>query len=82
MANNTLTLSVPKKIYSPLKRRRDLKRSEVAGQGIAETADQVKDRVGFFSSALKLRDMLAKAAVKLDEISVNQAARHYRKVRK
>jgi hypothetical protein len=76
-----ITLSVPEDLYRKMKRRRDVKWSEVARQAIAERLEELEGPVGFHASASELANMIAKAGVRLDEVSVAEAIRHYRKMR-
>jgi hypothetical protein len=76
-----ITLSVPEDLYRKMKRRRDVKWSEVARQAIAERLEQLEGPVGFYASASELANMIARAGVRLDEVSVAEAIRHYRKMR-
>jgi hypothetical protein len=78
MAN--ITLSVPEEVYRRMKRRRDVKWSEVARRAIVERLEQSEGPVGFYASASELADMIAKAGVKLDKVSVDEAVRHYRRM--
>ena len=64
-----------------MKRRRDVKWSEVARQAIVERLEQAEGPVGYYTSTPELADMIAKAGVKLDEVSMNEAIRHYRRMR-
>ena len=79
MAN--ITLSIPDEVYRRMKRRRDVKWSEVARQAIAEKLEQVEGPLGFYASTGELADMIAKAGVKLDKVSLDEAIRHYIKMR-
>jgi predicted ATPase len=79
MAN--ITLSVPEEVYRRMKRRRDVKWSEVARQAIVERLDQLEGPVGFYASTSELANMIAKAGVKLDKVSVAESIRHQRKMR-
>jgi hypothetical protein len=79
MAN--ITLSVPEEVYRRMKKRRDVKWSEVARQAIVERLEQVEGPVGFYASTSELADMIAKAGVKLDKVSVAEAVRHHKKMR-
>lgn len=64
-----------------MKRRRDVKWSEVARQAILEKLEQAEGPVRFCTSASELADMIAKADAKMDELSVSEAIRHYRRMR-
>jgi hypothetical protein len=79
MAN--ITLSVPEEVYRRMKRRRDVKWSEVARQAIVMKLERLEGPVGFSISASELAEVIAKAGVKLDKVSVDEAVRHYRKMR-
>jgi hypothetical protein len=46
-----VTLSVPEEIYRRMKRRRDVKWSEVARQAIMARLEQTEGPVSFFASA-------------------------------
>jgi len=78
MAN--ITLFVPEEVYRRMKRRRDVKWSEVARQAIVERLEQVEGPVGFYVSATELGDMIAKAGVDLQKVSIDEAVQHYRKM--
>lgn len=79
MAN--ITLSVPEEVYRRMKRRRDVKWSEVARRAILEKLEQAEGPIGFCTSASELAHMIARAGVKLNEVSVDEAIRHYRRMR-
>lgn len=64
-----------------MKRRRDVRWSEVAREAIVERLEQAEGPVGFYASAAELADKIAKAGVRLDKVSVDDAVRHYRKMR-
>jgi predicted CopG family antitoxin len=79
MAN--ITLSVPDEVYRRMKRRREVKWSEVARQAILEKLEKVEGPLGFYASTEELADMIEKAGVKLGKISLDEAIRHYAKTR-
>jgi hypothetical protein len=64
-----------------MKRRRDVKRSEVARQAIVERLEQTEGPLRFHASTSELAEMIARAGVKLDGVSVAEAVRQYRKMR-
>ena len=76
-----ITLALPEEIYRKMKRRRDVKWSEVARRAIVERLERVERPVGFYASTSELRDMIERSGVKLEKISIEEAIRHYRKVR-
>jgi hypothetical protein len=79
MAN--ITLSVPEEVYRRMKRRRDVKWSEVARQAIVARLERTEGPVGFYASTFELAEMIAKAGVELEKVSVDEAIRHYRRMR-
>ena len=79
MAN--ITLSVPDEVYRRMKRRRDVKWSEIARRAIVEKLEQVEGPVGFYASTRELADMIASAGVNLNDVPLNEAIRHHRKMR-
>jgi hypothetical protein len=79
MAN--ITLSVPEEIYRRMKRRRDVKWSEVAREAIVERLERLEGPVGFSASASDLAELIAKSGVNLDDVSVDEAIRYYAKMR-
>jgi hypothetical protein len=76
-----ITLSVPEEVYRRMKRRRDVKWSEVARQAIVERLERLEGPVGFSASASDLAKLIADAGVNLAEVSVNEAVRYYKKMR-
>jgi hypothetical protein len=64
-----------------MKKRRDVNWSEVARRAIVEKLGQSEGPTGFCASASELGDMIAKAGVKLEELSVERAIKHYRRMR-
>ena len=79
MAN--ITLSVPEEVYRRMKRRRDVKWSEVARQAIVERLERLEGPVGFSAPSSELARLIVKSGVNLDEISVDDAIRYYKKMR-
>lgn len=79
MAN--ITLSVPEEVYRRMKRRRDVKWSEVARQAIVERLERLEGPVGFSRPSSDLAELIAKSGVNLDEISLDIAIRYYEKMR-
>jgi hypothetical protein len=79
MAN--ITLSVPEELYRRMKRRRDVKWSEVARQAIVERLERLEGPVGFSAPSAELARLIVKSGVNLDEISVDDAIRYYKKMR-
>jgi hypothetical protein len=79
MAN--ITLSIPEEVYRRMKRRRDVKWSEVARQAIVARLEQTEGPVGFYASTSELAEIIAKAGVELEKVSVDEAIRHYGKMR-
>ena len=79
MAN--VTLSIPEDIYRRMKRRRDVRWSEVAREAIIEKLERLEGPVGFSAPASDLAKLIAKSGVKLDDISVEDAIRYYKKMR-
>ena len=64
-----------------MKRRRDVKWSEVARRAIVEKLEQAEGPVGFCASTSELAEMISKAGVNLNEIPVDEAIKHFRKMR-
>ena len=79
MAN--ITLSVPEEVYRRMKRRRDVKWSEVAREAIVERLERLEGPVGFSTSSSDLARLIAKSGVNLNEVSVDEAIRYYKKTR-
>jgi hypothetical protein len=79
MAN--ITLSVPEEVYRRMKSRRDVKWSEVAREAIIERLERLEGPIGFTASTRALARLIAKSGVNLDEVSVQEAIRYYRKMR-
>jgi hypothetical protein len=79
MAN--ITLSVPEEVYRRMKRRRDVKWSEVAREAIVERLERLEGPVGFCASSSDLARLVAKSGVNLNEVSVDEAIRYYKKMR-
>jgi len=79
MAN--ITLSVPEEVYRRMKRRRDVKWSEVAREAIVDRLELLEGPVGFSASSSDLAKLIAKSGVNLHEVSVDEAIRHYKKMR-
>jgi predicted CopG family antitoxin len=79
MAN--ITLSVPEEVYRRMKKRRDVRWSEVAREAIVEKLERLEGPVGFSTSTSDLAKLLVKSGVNLSEVSVEDAVRYYRKMR-
>jgi hypothetical protein len=79
MAN--ITLSVPEEVYRRMKKRRDVKWSEVAREAIIERLERLEGPIGFSASTSALARLIAKSGVNLGEVSVQEAIRYYRKMR-
>jgi hypothetical protein len=79
MAN--ITLSVPEEVYRRMKRRRDVKWSEVAREALVVRLDRLEWPVGFSRSCSDLAKLIAKSGVNLNEVSVDEAIRYYKKMR-
>ena len=79
MAN--ITLSVPEEVYRRMKRRRDVRWSEVAREAILERLERLEGPVGFSASTSDLARLLAKSGVNLTEVSVEEAIQYYVKMR-
>ncbi len=77
-----VTLSVPEEIYRKMKKRSDVRWSEVARRAIAEQLERLEGPTGFSSSSIELKNMLAKAGVELGNVPVEKAVRHYRRMRR
>jgi hypothetical protein len=79
MAN--ITLSVPEEVYRRMKRRRDVKWSEVAREAIVERLERLEGPVGFSAPTSDLAKLIARSGVTLDDVSVEEAVRYYAKMR-
>ena len=64
-----------------MKRRRDVKWSEVAREAIVERLERLEGPVGFNTSSSDLARLIAKSGVNLNEVSVDEAIRYYKKTR-
>lgn len=76
-----LTLSIPEEVYRRMKRRTDVRWSEVARRAIVERLEGLEGPVEFYVSTSELKDMIAEAGVDLEKIPVEKAIDHYRKMR-
>jgi hypothetical protein len=76
-----ITLSVPEEIYRRMKRRRDVKWSEVAREAIVERLEQLEGPVGFSAAPSDLARLIAESGVNLEQIPVEAAVRYYKKMR-
>jgi hypothetical protein len=79
MAN--VTLSVPEDIFQRMKRRRDVKWSEVAREAIIEKLERLEGPIGFNARTSDLRKLMATSGVSLDDVSVDDAIRYCKKMR-
>jgi hypothetical protein len=64
-----------------MKRRRDVRWSEVAREAILERLERLEGPVGFSASTSDLARLLAKSGVNLTEVSVEEAIQYYVKMR-
>ena len=64
-----------------MKRRRDVRWSEVAREAIVERLERLEGPVGFSAPTSDLAKLIAKSGVRLDDISVEDAIRYYKKMR-
>ena len=76
-----MTLSLPEDVYRKMKKRSDVKWSEVARRAIVERLERLEGPVGFHASTSELRDKIAKAGIELEKIPVAKAIRQYRKMK-
>jgi len=76
-----MTLSLPEEIYRKIKRRTDVKWSEVARRAIVQRLETMEGPVGYHTSTAELRKKIANAGVRLDKISIDKAAAHYKRMR-
>lgn len=76
-----ITLSLPEEVYRKMKRRTDVKWSEVARRAIVETLERLEGPVAFRASTSDLRDMIVESGVELEKIPVEDAIRYYRKTK-
>ena len=79
MAN--VTLSVPEELYRKMKKRSEIRWSEVARRAIAEELEKLEGPLGFERSMADIRKMLTDAGVDLDSIPLEKAIKHYRRMR-
>jgi len=80
MAN--VTLSVPEELYKRMKKRSDVRWSEVARRAIAEQLERLEGPAGFRASSAELREMLANAGVKVEKVSMKKAVGQSGKMRR
>lgn len=76
-----ITLAVPEEVHRRMKRRQDVRWSEVARRAIVEHLEALEGPIGFSASTSELKKMIAKAGVELEKIPVEKAISHYRKMR-
>ena len=77
-----ITLSVPEEIHRKMKKRSDIRWSEVARRAIAEQLEKLEGPAGFLSSSEELRRILSNEGLDLERIPVEKAERHYRRMRR
>ncbi|MFQ6076352.1 MAG: hypothetical protein ACE5Z5_09515 [Candidatus Bathyarchaeia archaeon] len=74
-----LTVSIPKDLYERMKRRRDVRWSEVVRRAIREHLDRLE--LGGVAETRGLMKIIGEAGVSLEEISVDKAVEHYKRMR-
>jgi len=77
-----ITLSVPEDIYRKMKKRSDIRWSEVARRAITEQLEKLEGPIGFNCSSRDLRRVLTDAGAELSRIGLDTAVAHYGKVRR
>jgi len=75
-----VTLSVPEEVYQKMKKRSDVRWSEVARRAIVNQLERLEGPAEFRTSSEELRNMLANAGVRLERISVARAVSHASKM--
>jgi len=76
-----ITLSVPEELYRKMKKRSDVKWSDVARRAILERLEALEGPVGYHATTEELREKIAKAGVKLEKIPIDEAVVHHRRMR-
>jgi len=77
-----VTLSVPEELYRKMKKRSDVRWSEVARRAIVDQLERLEGPTGFRTSSMDLRDMLATAGVRLEKVSLEKAVSQSGKMRR
>lgn len=75
-------MSVPEQIYQKMKKRSDVRWSEVARKAIVDHLERLEGPAGFHTSSADLRNRLANAGVRLANVSVKKAVAQSRKMRR
>jgi len=69
-------------LYRKMKKRSDIRWSEVARRAIAEQLDRLEGPMGLERPMVEVRRILAQAGVNPEAVPIEKAIRHYRKVRR
>lgn len=77
-----MTLSVPEEVYRKMKKRSDVRWSEVARRAIVDHLERLEGPAGFRTSAAELRNRLANAGVGVERVSVKKAVAQASKMRR
>jgi len=77
-----VTLSVPEELYRKMKKRSDVRWSEVARRAIIDQLERLERPTGFRTSSMDLRNMLATAGVRLEKVSLEKAVSQSGKMRR
>jgi hypothetical protein len=77
-----VTLSVPEEIYRKMKKRSDVRWSEVARRAIVDQLEKLEGPAGFHTSSADLRNRLANAGVHLERVPVKIAVAQSTKMRR
>ncbi len=77
-----VTLSVPDELYRKMKKRADVRWSEVARRAIVEQLERLEGPAGFHISSVELRNMVANAGVRLEKVSLVKGVRQSNKMRR
>jgi hypothetical protein len=78
-----ITLAVPEELHRRMKRRSDVRWSEIARRAIVGHLEALEHIQGGQSqtSTSDLREMLLSAGIRLEDIPLEKAMGHYRKMR-
>lgn len=77
-----VTLSVTEELYRKMKKRSDVRWSEVARRAIMDHIERLEGPAGFLTSSAELKNMLANSGVRLEKVSVEKAVSQSGKMRR
>ncbi len=77
-----VTLSVPEELYQKMKKRSDIRWSEVARRAIVDQLERLEGPAGFHAPSVDLRHLLATAGVRLEKVSLERAVSQSGKMRR